>query len=146
MLSLFLNQKNLSYFYLEKNTRLFSQRQVTCHSQPQAYNVLHLGHPPLPPLPPLPPSHLPLLPHHTAKRVPQNVNFCCCLDNLEARRGMRLIAKSGYVKPFHFKQFRDMDEIVLWKLFAKRGKAFIEILREKKPDIALTVTNIYINT
>lgn len=64
------------------------------------------------------------------------------LDNLQAKRGMRLIAEFGYKKPFHLKKFRDISEIELWKWFAKRGSSFYEILKEKKPNTAIIVTSI----
>ena len=64
------------------------------------------------------------------------------LDNLAAKRGMRLAADDGCIQPFQHRKSRDIKEIDLWREFAIRGTSYFEILYEKKPDMAKEITKI----
>ena len=55
---------------------------------------------------------------------------------------MQLPYEMGPVKPFENRQFRNIDENLIWKEFMQRGQKFREILKEKKPEIADAIIKI----
>ena len=65
------------------------------------------------------------------------------LDNLEARRGMRLVEKKVSIEPqFQQRSFRDIDEVIVWKKFVDRGTQYASILEARNPEIAAEVRKI----
>ena len=63
-------------------------------------------------------------------------------DKVKARDGMRVARKSGFIMPFQGRTWRDVDEMDLWRWFARRGTPFMNLLKEKKPDIADDIASV----
>ena len=64
------------------------------------------------------------------------------LSNLKARKGMRLINEKGYLKPFKQRNFRDIDEVDLWKRFCERGIEYEDLLKKRNPVMGQKVDEI----
>ena len=57
------------------------------------------------------------------------------LENTEAKNGMKLAREKGFLKPISSRSFRKIEEMEIWKLFARRGPEYRAILKDKKPEV-----------
>ena len=63
-------------------------------------------------------------------------------DKAKARDGMSVGRKLGFFMPLQVRCWRDVDEMDLWKAFAKIGTPYMDLLRAKKPDIAEEIASV----
>ena len=69
------------------------------------------------------------------------------LDNVDARKGMRLLKEEGRLKPYsvrerekwshkwYIRRFGKMDDVGWWSEFTRRGVEFSKILEERNPEM-----------
>ena len=56
-------------------------------------------------------------------------------QNLDAKRGMRLLNEKGSLNEFQRRRGRNTTEMFDWEIFVRKGKKQSEIVEDYKPDI-----------
>ena len=63
-------------------------------------------------------------------------------DKAKARDWMSEGRKLGFFMPLQVRCWRDVDEMDLWRAFAKLGTPYMDLLKAKKPDIADDIESV----